>query len=72
MGQVNQVIVSRTDFGQGHHAVSHAEQFQDSEVLLGLGLPTLGGCHHEQAGVDCPHPGQHVFDESDVARHIDQ
>ena len=41
-------------------------------MLLGLGLPALGGVDDEQAGHDPAHAGQHVAEEADVAGHVDE
>ena len=71
-GQLDQVGVGRPDLRQGDEAVSHAQQFQNPQVLLGLRLPALGGGHHEQACIDRAHSGQHVLDEPDVSGHVDQ
>ena len=50
--QLALVVVDQAHLRQGHDAPADAQQLQDAEVLLGLRLPTLGGGHHEQAGVD--------------------
>ena len=72
VGELDEVLVGDPDLGQGHEAVADVEKFEDPEVLLGLRLPALGGRHDEEAGIDRTHAGQHVLDEPDVARHVDQ
>ena len=57
------------DHGQ---AVGDAEQVEDPEVLLALGHPPLGGRHHQDRRLHGADPGQHVLEEPDVARHVDE
>ena len=71
-GQLPGLGVDQADLGQGHQPVADAQQLEDAQVLLGLGLPPLGGGHHEQARLHRTHPGQHVLEEPDVAGHVDE
>ncbi len=48
------------------------QQLEDAQMLLALGLPTLAGRDHEQAGVDTTYPREHVADESLVAGDVDE
>jgi hypothetical protein len=64
--------VDQVRLGQRDHAARRAEDVDDLEVLLRLGLPPLVGGHDEHHEADRPHPGQHVPDEPLVARHVDE
>ena len=68
----SQLVVDEVGLGQRDDAVADAEQLEDAQVLLALGLPALGGGDDEQAGVDAAHAGQHVAEEADVAGHVDE
>ena len=68
VGQLPQVVVDGIDLGQRDQPVLDPEQLEDAQVLLALGLPPLGGRDHEEAGVDGPDAGQHVAEETNVAR----
>ena len=48
-----------------------AQQLEDAQVLLALGLPTLGGRDDEDARVDRADAGQHVAEEAHVSRNVD-
>jgi hypothetical protein len=50
--------------------VTDAQQLQDAQVLLALGLPTLVGGHHEHGDVDRAHAGEHVLDEALVSGNV--
>ena len=72
-GQLHQLaVVEQVDLGQGHDAVTDSDQLEDPQVLLALRLPPLGGGDDEQAGVDAADAGQHVAQEPDVSRHVDE
>ena len=71
-GQLEPLGVDDVGLRQGDDAVADAQQLQDAQVLLALGLPTLGGGDDEQAGVDRAHPGQHVAKETNVTGHVDE
>ncbi len=72
-GQVDEVrIVEDVDLGECDHAVVDADELEDAQVLLALWLPSLGGGHDEEAGVDASDTGQHVAQESHVAGHVDE
>jgi hypothetical protein len=66
------LVVDDADLRQRDDAVVDAEQFEDAQVLFGLRLPSLGGRHDEQAGVDRPDARQHVLQEADVTGHVDE
>src|SRR4051812_4492062 len=70
--ELSRVVVDRGDLGEGDESVADTEELDDPQVLLGLRLPTLGGGHDEQAGVDGAHSRQHVLDEAHVTRHVDE
>ncbi len=59
-GQLQQIVVDEIDLGEGDDPPANAEQLKNAKVLLALRLPSLGGGDHEHAGVDRPHPRQHV------------
>ena len=48
-----------------------ADDVEDPEVVLGLGLPSLHRRDDEEAGVDCPDAGHHVLQEADVPGDVD-
>ena len=56
--------------GDDHQAVPDAQEGEDAQVLHRLGHEPLVGGHHQHGQVDAPRPGQHVFDELLVARHV--
>ena len=70
--QFGEVVTGHVDLGEGDHSVPDAEQLEDPQVLLALRFPALGRGHDEQAGVDPADPGEHVAQEPDVARHVDE
>jgi hypothetical protein len=72
VGELAPLVVEAADLRERHQAAAHAQQLQDAQVLLRLGLPALGGSHDEQAGVDRSHSRQHVLDEPNVAGHVDE
>ena len=71
-GQLPGLGVDQAHLGEGHQTVADAQQLEDAQVLLGLGLPALGGGHYEQARLHRTHPGQHVLEKPDVAGHVDE
>ena len=71
-GQLQPLGVHGVRLGERDHTVPDAEQLEDAEVLLALGLPAFGGGDHEQAGVDGAHAGQHVAKETNVAGNVDE
>ena len=52
--------------------MSCAGEFEDAQVLFGLGHPTLVGVHDEDRAVNAADPGQHVVDETNVTRNVDE
>ncbi len=70
--QFEVIRVDEVDLGQRDHAVLDAQQIQDAEMLLALGLPTLGGRDDEKTGIHRTDAGEHVLDEADVTRHVDK
>ena len=71
-GQLDVLVIDETDLGERDHTVRHAEQFEDAQVFLGLGLPAFGGGNDEQARVDGADAGEHVLEKADVAGHVDE
>jgi hypothetical protein len=68
----NPVGIDPVDLGQRDHAMTHAEQIEDRQMLAGLRhRPVVGGDHQKRV-IDPGHPGQHVADEALMARHIDE
>ena len=70
--QFGPLVIDRVHLGERHDAMTHAEQLQDAEVLLGLRLPAFGRGHDEQACVNRAHTGEHVLEKLHVPRHIDE
>ena len=70
VGDLGEFLVDEVDLREHDQAGGDAQEFEDSQVLLGLRLPALGGGHHEDAGVGGTHAGQHVPDEADVAGNV--
>ena len=70
VGDLGQFLVDEVNLRDHDQAGADAQEFEDSEVFLGLRLPALGGGHHEDAGVGGTHAGQHVPDETDVAGNV--
>ena len=66
------VVIQEIRLGECDHAVTHADQLEDAQVFLALGLPTFGAGDHEDTGVDRADAGQHVAQEPDVAGHVDE
>jgi hypothetical protein len=66
------VVSDERNLCEGHHAVPHAEELEDAQMLLGLRSPALVRGDHEQTRVGGSDPGQHVLDEAGVSRYVDQ
>jgi hypothetical protein len=66
------LIVDEVDLRQSDQAVADAEHLEDAEVLLGLRLPALRRGDDEQADVDGADPSEHVAQEPDVPRNVDE
>ena len=65
-------VVEQVDLREGDDAMGDPDELEDAQVLLALRLPALGGGDDEQAGVDAADAGEHVAEEADVARHVDE
>jgi hypothetical protein len=63
-------LVHEISLGQSNHRAVGAEHVDDLEVLLRLGLPSLVGGDDEQNESHRSYPGQHVPNESLVARDV--
>ena len=70
-GQLDQVAVDHVDLGEGHHPGRDAEQFDDAQVLAGLGHDPVVGGHHQQEQVDAGGAGHHGLDEALVTGDVD-
>ena len=58
--------------GQGHQQPGNAEQFEDRQVLAGLGHDAIVGRHHQQGQIQAAGAGQHVVHEALVAGYVDE
>ncbi len=70
MDEGKPLIVHQVALGQDGDPAPHAQQLDDGEVLLGLRHDALISGDHEQGDVDAGRAGQHVLDETLVARHV--
>ena len=68
--QFQPAVIHQVRLGQHHQPVPDAQQGENIQMLHSLGHDTLVRSDDQQGQVDAPGPGQHVFDELFVARHI--
>ena len=68
--QLQPAVIHQVRFGQHHQPVPDAQQGENVQMLHGLGHDALVRPDDQQGQVDAPGPGQHVFDELFVARHV--
>ena len=66
------IVVDEIDLRERDHAVRDPEQLEDAEVLLALGLPSLGRGDDEEAAVDRADAREHVLDEPHVTGDVDE
>ncbi len=71
-GEFGEVGVDEIRLGEHDDAGRDAEQLEDPQMLLRLGLPSLGGGHDEHASGHAPDTGQHVAEELHVTGHVDE
>ena len=71
-GERQQVVIDEVGLREGDHPVLDPEQVQDPEMFLRLRLPPFARIDDEQAGRHTTHPGQHVAEEADMTRHVDE
>ena len=70
LDQLHQFIVHQVGLGHHHQPSGDAQDVEDGQMLAGLGHHALIGGNNEQGQVNAAHPGQHIFDEALVARHV--
>ncbi len=63
--------VDQVGLGQRHHAVAHAHQFHDLQMLDGLRHDAVVGGNDQDGQVDPRHPRHHGAHEPLVAGHVD-
>ena len=71
LGQLEQLLVHQVGLGQRHHAVAHAQQLDDGQVLAGLRHHAVVGGDDQQEEVHPGGAGDHGAHEALVARHVD-
>ena len=69
-GDRSGLLVDEVPLGQRHDRGTGAQDVEDLQMLLRLGLPSFVGGHHEQHRPDRTDARQHVADEALVARNI--
>ena len=69
--QLQQLLVDEVGLGQRDHAVPHAEQLEDREVLDGLRHHAVVGGDDQQEEVDARRAGDHGAHEALVPGHVD-